>query len=232
MHDADPLIRRAAVAAYEYVPPAFREDIFDALADPVRDVRLQAVPPLAEIPIDALSPEQQARLDKAKAEYVASQRVDADRPEAHLNLGVLAARSGDAAGAEAEFRQALALDPRFAPAAVNLADLYRSLGREQDAEATLRDAIERSSGVAALHHSLGLLLVRTERADAALDELARAHTLEPASARYAYVYAVALAERGSRREAIELLERTLAAHPDDADVRAALDAYRPTGQTD
>jgi tetratricopeptide (TPR) repeat protein len=179
-----------------------------------------------------LSPEQQARLDKAKAEYVASQRVDADRPEAYLNLGVLAARSGDAAGAEAEFRQALALDPRFAPAAVNLADLYRSLGREQDAEATLRDAIERSSGVAALHHSLGLLLVRTERADAALDELARAHTLEPASARYAYVYAVALAERGSRREAIELLERTLAAHPDDADVRAALDAYRPTGQTD
>ena len=45
-------------------------------------------------------------------------------------------------------------------------------------------------------------------------------------------YAVALAERGSRREAIELLERTLAAHPDDADVRAALDAYRPTEQTD
>jgi Flp pilus assembly protein TadD len=43
--------------------------------------------------------------------------------------------------AEADYKAALHLSPQFAPAAINLADLYRSLGRDRDGESVLRAAI-------------------------------------------------------------------------------------------
>ncbi len=86
------------------------------------------------------------------------------------------------------------MSPSFAPAAANLADLYRQLGREAETEKVLRQALERSPR-AGLHHALGLALVRLKREDEALAELGRAAELEPARARYAYVYAVALGSR-------------------------------------
>ena len=49
---------------------------------------------------------------------------------------------------------------------------------------------------AALHHSLGLSLVRQQRKADALRELKRATDLEPGNARYKYVYDVGAAELG------------------------------------
>jgi Flp pilus assembly protein TadD len=69
-----------------------------------------------------------------------SQRLNADRPEARTALGSFLARSGNAAEAEAEYRAALRLDAHFSPAAINLADLYRQLGRDGEGEGVLRAA--------------------------------------------------------------------------------------------
>ena len=49
-------------------------------------------------------------------------------------------------------------------------------------------------GAAALHHSLGLSLVRQQRKPEALKELKRATELDPTNRRYAYVYDVARAD--------------------------------------
>jgi Flp pilus assembly protein TadD len=72
------------------------------------------------------------------------------------------------------------------PAAINLADLYRQLGRDLEGEGVLRAAIAGSPRDAGLHHSLGLALTRLKRPGEALGELARAADLEPERARYAY----------------------------------------------
>ena len=104
----------------------------------------------------------------------------------------------------------------------NLADLYRQLGRDADAESVLRKAIEASPEDAGLHHALGLTLVRLRRQDEALVELARAAELEPDRARYAYVYAVALDSSGHRPDAIQALKENLARHPNDTDTLSAL----------
>ena len=114
------------------------------------------------------------------------------------------------------------MSPSFAPAAANLADLYRQLGREADAETVLRQALERSPQDAGLHHALGLALVRLKREDEGLAELGRAAELERARARYAYVYAVALGSKGRYDEAIKVLEESLARHPGDRDTMVAL----------
>jgi Tfp pilus assembly protein PilF len=127
--------------------------------------------------------------------------------------------------AEAALRTALQIDPRFAPASVNLADLYRATGREAEGERVLRSALEQDARSAPARHALGLLLVRQRRMPEALAALAEAARLAPESARYGYVYAIALHEAGQVKPATEVLERVLARHPYDRDTLTALAAY-------
>ena len=201
--DGDPLVRRAAAGALAGADPSVLIPLLaPRLEDPVRDVRMAAARALAGVPPQRLTEAQRKALDRALAEYVTAEQFNADRPESHLNLGLLYAAQGRPAEAEAALRAALALDPRFVPAAVNLADLYRAVGRDADGERVLREAIEREPRSAAAHHALGLLLVRQQRRPEARVALAAAARLAPESARYGYVYAVALHGAGEVRAAL------------------------------
>jgi Flp pilus assembly protein TadD len=155
---------------------------------------MQAARTLAPLADDTFDPAALEAFRKAAAEYVAAERFNADRPEHRTNLGGFLAERGETVAAEAEYRAALALDPRFVPAWANLADLRRLQGREAEVEATLREGLQAVPGAAALHHSLGLSLVRQQRKAEALRELRRATELEPGNARYKYVYDVAASE--------------------------------------
>jgi tetratricopeptide (TPR) repeat protein len=75
-----------------------------------------------------------------------------------------------------------------------------------------------------MHYALGLALVRLKRIDDAVQELERASALDAGNARFAYAYGVALQSVGKIAAAKATLAKALAAHPDDADVRAALDS--------
>jgi predicted CXXCH cytochrome family protein len=223
----DPLLRFGALQALERAPLEARLALAaPLLSDPLRVVRSEAASVLAPAPEDRLDAAQRAAFERAGAEYVETQRYNADRPEARVNLGTYYGSQGDARGAEEEFRAALRLDPGFVPGYVNLADLYRATRRDAEGERTLRAGLERVPQNAALHHALGLALVRLQRMDEALAELKRAATLDPGDARFAYVYAVALHSTGDAPEAIATLERALADHPDDPDIRQALAAFR------
>jgi tetratricopeptide (TPR) repeat protein len=116
----------------------------------------------------------------------------------------------------------LRLNPQFAAAAINLADLYRQANRDADGESVLRTALAASPRDAGLHHALGLVLTRLKRPEDALAELQHAAELEPERARYAYVYAVALNSAGRGSEAMTVLKDNLARHPGDRDTLQAL----------
>jgi hypothetical protein len=103
--DTDPLARATALAALETLPPAARVRLATPrLRDAVRAVRLAAAHALAGAPQSAWSTEQQADFDRALAELIASEMVNAERPEAHLNLATLYARLGRSADAEAALK--------------------------------------------------------------------------------------------------------------------------------
>jgi predicted CXXCH cytochrome family protein len=231
LRDANPLLRLGALESLAAAPPDLRARYaLPLLSDPLRAIRIEAASILADVPLTAASAEQRAAFDRAAAEYVASERYNADRADARANLGSFEARRGDAARAEQDLRAAIALDPLFVPAYVNLADLYRGQGREGDAERVLRDGIRQVPNSAALHHALGLTLVRAKRSAQALAELAKAATLDPANARFAYVYGVALYSAGRGPEAITLLVNASGKHPADTDILAALASfYRERG---
>jgi predicted CXXCH cytochrome family protein len=223
VRDDPPLVRRAAAQLLS--SSDMQQNIEAArtlLDDPVRSVRIEAAEALAAVPADVFPSGLSAAFDLATHEYIASQRLNGDRPEAHLNLASLFLRERRPDRAEPELKTALSLDPAFTPAAVNLADLYRALGRDGEGEAILRSALARSPSDAALLHALGLLMVRKKQTAKALDLLAAAARLDPSNVRYAYVYAVALDTAGSTADSIGVLESTIVAHPYDRDSLSAL----------
>jgi Flp pilus assembly protein TadD len=192
------------------------------LTDPVRAVRVEAARALAVADPRSMAPEQRTAFAAAYQELVAAETVDANRPEAHLNLGLLNVRQRHGDQAEAEYRAALRIDPRFVPALANLADLDRMRGMDQQGAELLRRALEIEPNNADVRHSLGLLLVRQHDYVGALALLRQAHELAPGDARYAYVYAVALNSTGAPDQAMALLEATHEQHPTNRDVLVAL----------
>jgi len=226
LKDDDPQVRTAAVDALEPFPPQQRERLgAPLLVDPLLAVRMTAAFTLADVADDLLTPEQRRNRAEAVREYIAVQMTNAERPESHLNLGILHARRGNWSQAEDACRTALRLNPTFIPAYVNLADLYRSMGRDDEGERVLREALAIRPNDAAVHHALGLLLVRTGRQAEALEHLQQATRLQPYAVRYRYVFAVALASLGERARAIDELENALREHPDDRDLLFATVSY-------
>jgi tetratricopeptide (TPR) repeat protein len=217
--DHSALVRHAALASVEVLPPAQRVGLVAPLLnDPVRIVRLEAAHVLASVPSEVFTLAQRASFDRVVDEYEAAQRLHAERPEHRTNLGTFYAQLGRYAEAEAEFRAALELLPAYVPAWVNFADLRRLQGHDRDAESLLRDGLKAAPDNASLHHTLGLTLVRLQRTAEAVPELAHAAHLAPEESRFAYVYAVALHSTGQLQEALEALEQALARHPGDRDL--------------
>lgn len=225
--DDDPLIRAAAVRFLEVADVRTRVDLaWERLEDPVRAVRLEAARLLAPLLQQQLPDRFRAQLTRAVEEYAQSQYANAERPEAHLNLGLVALSVGDAPQARESYRTAIRLDPAFAPAYANLADLYRLQGRDADGEALLRAGLEATDRDPSLAHALGLLLVREGRLEEATGFLREAAETAIEQPRYALVYGLALEKAGRTAEAVEVLGRARARHPRDRDLRLALDDLR------
>lgn len=221
LSDASPLVRVVAVAGLIDVAPGKRAELLrPVVKDPSRLVRIELARTLAGTPADGPA------LEPALSDLLNEQRLNADRPEAHIEAGNLAAARGELGVAADEFRHALALDPCQTGAAINLADVHRLQGEDPLAEQVLREALQRAPASAAAHHALGLLLVRERRLSEALPELARAAELEPQQAHWSYVQAVALFDIGRRDEAWRVLRAALRRHPHDQELLQAQASFR------
>ena len=221
--DRDSLVRRATARALEST--AINESapiLSPLLRDPVRAVRLEAAQVMAGAPSGVLTLDDYSALRRSIDEYIAAQELNADRPEAHLNIALLLTRQKDFTGAQRQLGEALALDPAFTPAAINLADLYRQLGRDNEGERVLREAIAGSPDDASLQFALGLLLIRQGHKQSAVEHLAAAAKLDPANERAVYTYALALDDAGQDQAAVSVLRADVERYPFARDALAAL----------
>lgn len=216
--NVDPLVRMAAATAAETMDPRERPGLIGALlADSIRAVRIEAGRVMASVPSGLLSPEMTAQRDSAITEYEHAQVINADRPEAHVNMALVYTGLGRLQDAEEEYLNALRLNPLFIAASINLADLYRMTNRDELAGTVLEKALAMDPDDPALNHAYGLLLVRKKQVDKALPYLEKA-ARDPRLKRYNYVYAVALNSVGRKKEAMAVAEKALAARPGDPDL--------------
>jgi tetratricopeptide (TPR) repeat protein len=217
-----------------FLPPDARLRLLGPLlGDPQRAVRIEAARSLAALLRSEIEPELRSSLIHGLAEYRDAQIFNADRPEAHVNLGSLALELGQPVVAQAAYERALQVGPYFIPAYVNLADLYRTQNKDEEGEKLLRTALTIDPRNAAVHHTLGLLLVRQQRLPEAVEELRQAATLDPDTPRYAYVYAMALNATGRTDAALDVLRATHREHSGDRETLLALATMsRDQGQLD
>ncbi len=232
--DEDPLVRLAAIDLAESLPTGERTAaVAPLVADPRLAVRVAAVRSLANVNDERLAPELREPRAKARREYLDAARGESDWPATLVALGDFALREGRMEDAVASYERALALDPAFAPAYVNLADARRLERRDAEGEALLRRGLGKIPEDPGLHHALGLLLVRRGEKPAALAELAEAVRLAPDDARFAYVYAVALQSTGREDEALAVLVTAERKNPFDFDLLTGLvSMYIEAGRTE
>jgi predicted CXXCH cytochrome family protein len=131
-HDPNPLVRLGALQILEAFPPRDGMSIAEALlADSTRAVRQGAAWLLAPIAKSLTAPASRSAFEAAAAEFVASQRYNADQPGDRLALGVFYGQLGRLDSAADEFRAALRLAPHFRQAELDLAAVLRAQGRKQ-----------------------------------------------------------------------------------------------------
>ena len=232
--DPDPLIRTAATMAASVLPADERSRILSgALADSVLLVRTQAAVALAGAPTKLLTRAEKSMLKKALAEYESTQLINADHQTAWLNLALLALGRNDLQQAKDYYKKAIEIEPLFPYSYINLADMYRLQGREDEGEKILLRALQNNPDMAAVHHALGLLYVRQKRMQKAMRHLELAASSNPENARFAYVYGIALNSAGETERAITTLETALRRHPYDLDLLTGIVAlHRDNGNNE
>ena len=227
LEDSSPLVRAYAARALGRFPPSTRWRVGQLfLDDPSRAVRLQLAHALAPVFPLLEGEDSRRRLDRVLSEYRSSLLANADQPEASVNLGLIEAYRGNLAAAGAAYQQALKVDERSVLALVNMADLLRLQGRDEEAEPLLRRAVRYAPSEAGPHHALGLLLQRRGQSTAAIDEIARAAELAPEIAAYSYVHAIALQSVGDVDQAMLVLDAAIGRHPNDKSLLLALAIIR------
>ena len=221
LNDAEPLVRIGALRGAERWPPERRwRQARHLLRDELLAVRSEAAPLLAPA-LNGLPQQDRAALRKGIAEYLEVQAFNADRPEAHTNIGNLHVSVGEAGPAEAAFKTALELNPKWVPALVNLADHYRATGRDAEAGELLQRAANLAADAPEVLLARAFWLVRQKRSQEALPLFAEAYRLAPGNPRYAYAQALALHSIGQSEQALQLLDDALAERPDNAQLLEA-----------
>jgi TolB-like protein/DNA-binding winged helix-turn-helix (wHTH) protein/Flp pilus assembly protein TadD len=138
--------------------------------------------------------------------------LDPDSPEAHTAFAYPEHHyQWDWAGAEREYKTALALNPSYATAHLRYAELLSNLGRHDEALAEIRRARELDPLSLLMRSSVGRFLYYARRYDEAIPELKKTLELDPSRV-YARLYlALCYEGKGSYAEALNEFEQFSAA---------------------
>lgn len=219
--DTEPLKRAGAIDAVANIPITQRWRLIHTLLDDKNaSVRLEAgrmlAPILAESPLTAgITDVDRIKLNKVLDEYRESQAYQADRGFSYVALGNLSLSMGQLDQAEAEFKQAIDIEPIFVPAYVNLADVYRMQKQEVKARTVLDKGLKVAPENASLYFAKAMSLIRDQQKSQALEPLQKATEYAPSNTRYHYTYAILLKDLGKQQQAVAALVETYQLSPND-----------------
>ena len=195
---SDSNIRRGAIEGAASIQPAERWRILSPLLkDKVLAVRSEAA--MALVPLwEMLSATQKNTLQLALNDYLAIQDFNADRGYAHTNKAIVLGYQNNIDKAIAAYKQSMRIEPYFAAAYVNMAELYKRQGQEIKSIEILKQGINANPSDSSIPYSLGLAYIRAKDIDQAQHFLGLAAKLAVTNARYYYVYALALASNQTK----------------------------------
>ncbi len=206
-------LRLAALANLNVLsPPRQIGLVRRSLEAPELSVRALA----AQRAFEVLDADARARLEphlsSALAEYVETQKLHLERPEALVNLANLYGATERWSDAESMLQKAIELRPQFVPARLNYAELLRVQGKDALGREHLEAVVAIEPAIAEAHYAYALWLVRNGSRELSLIHLQTAHLAEPHVPQWAYAYAIALHSLGQGHNAHLLLNK-LSTHP-------------------
>ncbi len=234
--DASPLVRAAAAAAAMGEPdPQKRFGIIKPLLeDQSRNVRVEAARTAATT-LPAVQAFRDPAAQLALSELKTSMQFNNDRSAGNFGLGILEQQLGNDRAAIKHYEDAIRVEPSMTGPRTNLAAMLESLAQASSENAKLADSLlaraktlrqeelplmERDFGYAPTNASiaqrLGLAYYLSGDLEKAVERIASASRLEPASTEYALAYILILQKLGRVEEAIREADRILESAPDDA----------------
>lgn len=192
-----------------------------SLTAPQLALRVAAADALLGAPLPSAA---QPSFAAAFAELSTAQEQIAWRGEGRMNLALTQQRLGNFAAAEQQYQQSLLIDPYFAPAYINLADLYRQQQRSGEAASLYAEALVAVPDDASLRYSYALHLVRVQQMDNALVQSKRAVDLAVGDPQMATLYVLVLDGLGRTRDGLLWLQASWASF-------AEVDAVRQLGMS-
>ena len=125
-------------------------------------------------------------------------------------------QKGKADEALLSFQQAVKINPEYADAHINLANLLLQRGQVDEAVSHLQRALEINPTYALAHNNLGNILQKQGQVDDAILHFQKALQVDPAYGMAHYNLGNALAQKGNAAEAISHFEKALQIQPDDS----------------
>jgi TolB-like protein/Tfp pilus assembly protein PilF len=154
-----------------------------------------------------------ARVAAAEDACASARALDSGAQEVHEAVGRLRLATGDAAEAEAAYRQALALVPRSPDALMGLAQALAAGGRTREAEEAFQEAIASQPSYASAHNAYGNFLFSLGRAKDAVASYERTTELTPDNPDAFNNLGIAHMLTGDFEQASRALARSLAIEP-------------------
>ncbi len=222
LNSDDSMLRWGATRGLNYADPASQLRLAPPLlTDPVRAVRIEALPIVLSLGNDTLSNAIRQQRKRVVEEYIAVQMANPERVESHVNLGNLYRELQRFGKAEDAYKTGLRINPDFVPAYINLSDLYRLQQRETYAQNLLLQGIDRLPQQPMLQQMLGLSLVRQGQVSAALPYFKNAAEMAKQEVRYAITFALALEATGQPQAAIAYLDSVRSNYVDGTEINTA-----------
>lgn len=213
--DPDGLVRAAAVRQVEQRSD---EEVLELLVplvdDPIRVVRTEAARVLTRVDRTQLAETERVAYESALEEYINGQTDLADQAAAHHNLGVVYTNLGSLKQAEASYRTALKIEPRFAESRYYLAIVLNEQGETEEAEKLLRETIEEVPEFVEAQYALGMLIAaEPNRMEEAASVLTQAAQLDPKYADVRYNLGLVWQQLGRSDTALRELEAACRLRP-------------------
>jgi len=155
------------------------------------------------------------RPEEAIRNYKAAITIDALTYPAKVNLAMLYNDRGDQAKAEALLREVVTANPEEYQVAYSLGLLLAEKEKYDEAAQYLGKTAGGLPKYPRVHYNLGLVLQRLKRDSEAEAALMKARDLEPENLDYLYALADHYFRRGQFRQAKNLAEQMIAAHPSE-----------------
>jgi protein O-mannosyl-transferase len=146
-------------------------------------------------------------------------RVTSGNFIAHFNLANVQAKKGLPEEAIRNYRETIAIHPKFADAYVNLGNVYDMQGNSEEAVHQYLQALKLTPDNAGIHYNLGVIYDRQKKIDEAIQQYSRAIKLDPDYEDAYFKLGVALFQKRDFDGSIENFENVLRINPGNAHAR-------------